>query len=205
MLDIGIITLLSVFFKEKNMSEEGSSSLEDNRIIYVSGEFNEDMTKNVFEKLISLEKKSPNKDILLIIDSYGGYCHSFLAIHDAIRMSRCDVSTFCIGKAMSCGQMTLMSGTKGKRFASPNARILVHELSAEVWGKLTDMEIDINEHKTVQKIMEGMFEEYTGLTKAKVKKLMQRDSFLSAEEAKEMGIIDDIIKCNKDLYKRIKL
>jgi ATP-dependent Clp protease protease subunit len=152
-----------------------------------------------------MEIKNPNKDILMIIDSYGGYCHSYLAIHDAIKMSRCNVATFCIGKAMSCGQMLLMSGTKGKRFASKNSRILVHEVSSYTWGKLTDMEIDINETKEVQRIMEGLIREYTGLTKAKIRKLMKRDSFLSAEEALELGIIDHIVEDHKDLYKRIKL
>jgi len=186
-------------------SEEKSGSLEDNRIIYVNGLFDEDMTKDIFEKIIALELKNPNKDILIVLDSYGGHCHSFLAIHDAMKLCRCDIATFCIGKAMSCGQMLLMSGTKGKRFASKHSRVLVHELSAVAWGKLADMEIDVSEHKEVQKIMDKLIVKHTGLSKSKIKKLMQRDSYMSAKEAKQLGLIDHVVKSNKDLYKRINL
>lgn len=179
--------------------------LEDNRIIYVNGMFDEDMAKGVFEKIISLEIKNPNKDILIIVDSYGGACHSFLALHDMINLCRCNIATFCVGKAMSCGQMLLMCGTKGKRFASKNSRILVHELSSVTYGKLTDMEIDINECKEMKKILDNIFKEQTGLSSKKINKLMERDSFMSAEEAKDLGIIDHIVSSNHDLYKRINL
>jgi ATP-dependent Clp protease protease subunit len=186
-------------------TNERSGDLDDNRIIYVKGAFNEEMAQNIFEKLISLELKDPNKDILMIIDSYGGYCHSYTAIHDLIKLSRCDVATLCVGKAMSCGQLLLMSGTKGKRFATENARVLVHELSAGAWGKLTDLEIDINEHREMQKILEKLIKKYSGLKKKKIQELMSRDSFMSVKEAKELGIIDHVVKTHKDLYKRINI
>ena len=152
------------------------NNLEDNRIIYVNGNFNEEMTKNIYEKLIALETKDPRKDIFMVIDSYGGYCHSFLAIHDAMKMCRCDVATFCIGKAMSCGQMLLMSGTKGKRFASPNCRILVHQLSSACWGTLSEMQVEVTESEEIQKIMDKIILENTGMTKRELKKLMLKVS-----------------------------
>jgi ATP-dependent Clp protease protease subunit len=184
--------------------KKGSNS-EDNRIIYVKGCFDEDMVKRVFESLIKYETSDPTKDILMIIDSYGGFAHSFLAIHDYIKMMRCDVATVCFGKAMSCGQLLLMSGPQGKRFAAPNSRILVHEVSSGTFGKLTDMEIDINESKKIQKTAERLIKSYTKLNKKEIKKLMERDSFLSAKEAKKIGIVDHVVKTHKDLYKRLNL
>jgi len=181
------------------------SSLEDNRIIYVNGIFDEDMVKDVFEKIVILEKKNPKKDILIIIDSYGGYCHSFLGIHDIIQMCRCDVATLCIGKAMSAAQFLLMSGTKGKRFSSKNARIMMHELSSGVYGKLSDMEVEMEENKVIQDTLEKLIIQHTGLTKSKIKSLMENDSYFSPEEAKGLGIIDEVIESNAELYKKIKL
>lgn len=182
-----------------------NGDLVENRIIHIQGTFDEDMAHKVLEDLIKMEMKDPTKDILLIIDSFGGYLHSFIAIHDAIKMSRCEIATLCIGKAMSCGQLLLMSGTKGKRFSSPNSRILVHELSSMTWGKLSDMEIDINESKELQKLMNKLIRKYTGLDNEEIQELMQRDSFMSAKEAKVLGIIDHIVETNKDLYKRISI
>jgi ATP-dependent Clp protease protease subunit len=181
------------------------ANLENNRIIHIQGTFNEEMASKVLENIISMEMKDPTKDILLVIDSFGGYLHSFIAIHDAIKLSRCDISTLCIGKAMSCGQLLLMSGTKGKRFSTENSRILVHELSSATWGKLTDMEIDIKESKELRKLMNVLMKKYTSLSQKKIDKLMARDSFMSAKEAKKLGIIDHVVKNNKDLYKRINL
>jgi len=193
--------------KRKPMGKEEvqNVSLEDNRIIYINGDFTEEMAKEVFEKIVTLEISNPRKDILLMIDSYGGYVHSYLAIHDAIMLSRCNVATFCIGKAMSCGQLLLTSGAKGKRFASKNSRIMMHEISSMSWGKLTDMEVDLNESKELQKIVNRLTEDYTGLSKSKIKKLLEKDSFLSAEEAKNLGIIDHVVENRDDLYKRINL
>jgi len=191
--------------KINNLISGGGSTLEENRIIYINGVFDEGMAKEVFVNLMSLELKNPTKDILLIIDSYGGYVHSFLAIHDAIKLLRCDVAALCIGKCMSCGQMLLISATKGKRFSTKNSRILMHEVASFTGGKLTDMEIDLNESKALKKILEELILEYTSIKSSELKRLMERDSYMSPEEAKELGIIDDIVISNKDLYKRLNL
>ena len=188
----------------KELDKKGTD-LEDNRIIYVNGEFNEDMAKEIFQSLIKYETSDSTKDILMIIDSFGGQVYSFLAIYDYIQLMRCDVATLGVGKAMSCGQLLLMSGTKGKRFATKNSRILMHELSMGTWGKLTDVEIDVNEGKALRKVMEKLIGEHTNLSKKEVKKFMERDSFMSAKELKKCGAIDHVVKTHKDLYKHLNL
>lgn len=173
-----------------------------NRIIFLSGNFDEHKAKNVINEIIRLESEDPTKDILLMIDSYGGYVHSFMAIHDFMKhVSRCNVITLGIGKQMSCGQMLLMSGTKGKRFSTPNSRVLMHQLSAGTFGKLSEMEVDIEENKRVQQILEKLVLKYTKVTKKQFKDLMQRDSYLSSQEALDYGIIDAIIQKPTDIYK----
>lgn len=198
---VRIISTQGVF-----MAEDKKNVMDSNRIIFMSGCFDESAAKTIMERMLTLEAQAPSKDILMYIDSYGGSVHSLIAIHDVMKnLSRCDIATVCTGKAMSCGQMLLMSGTKGKRFATPNSRILIHEISHITYGKLSDMEIDINEDKEVQKIWEGLIVEYTKIKKSEIRELMKRDSYLSAKEAKDYGIIDHIIEKPSDLYKRITL
>jgi len=102
---------------------------------------------------------------------------------------------------MSCGQLLLISGSKGKRFATPNSRILMHQISSMTWGKLSDMEVDIDESKKLQEIIESMIVKYTKMNRKQVNELMQRDSYMSANEALEAGLIDGIVKNPNDLYK----
>jgi ATP-dependent Clp protease protease subunit len=174
---------------------------EENRIIFLSGQFNEDRSKEIINQIFKLEAKDPTKDIILYIDSYGGSIHSFLAIHDVIKhITRCDIITVGIGKAMSCGQLLLISGTKGKRFATPNSRILIHQISGFSFGTLSQLEIDIEENQKMQKIIENIILKYTKINKKKLKELMGVDSYISAEEALELGIIDGIIQKATDLY-----
>jgi ATP-dependent Clp protease, protease subunit len=187
------------------MASTEKNTLEDNRIIYMSGDFNEEKAKEIVTKLFTLESKDPSKDILMYIDSYGGYVHSFLAIHDVMRMLRCDIATVAIGKTMSCGQMLLISGTKGKRFITPNARVLMHEIASGAFGKLSDMEVDINETRAVSKICEDLILKYTKIKKDALKDLMVRDSYFSAQEALKLGMVDHMIHKPKDLYSKINL
>lgn len=184
---------------------KSGSTLEDNRIIYMSGDFTEEKAKEIITKLFTLEAKDPSKDILMYIDSYGGYVHSFLAIHDVMKMLRCDIATVSIGKSMSCGQMLLVSGTKGKRFATPNARILMHEISSGTFGKISDIEVDVNETKALKKVCEDLILKYTKIKKAELKELMIRDSYFSSQEALKLGMVDYIVYKPKDLYSKINL
>lgn len=193
-------------FERTAMAKDDKSVLDSNRIIFMNGFFDEDKAKTIMERLLTLEAQDPRKDIIMYIDSYGGHVHSLLAIHDVIKnLCRCDVATVCTGKAMSCGQILLMSGTKGKRFATPNARILVHEVGGGTFGKLSEMEIDINENKELQKILEGLFIKYSKLKKEDLNKLMQRDSYLSAKEAIKYGIIDSVVETPTMLYKKLNI
>ena len=121
-------------------SEAPSSSLMDNRIIYFNGSFNENAAKNLIQDLFLLQVRDCKKDIVVFIDSYGGSVHSFLGMYDVIKLMKCDVATVVIGKAMSAGQMLLMSGTRGKRFATKNSRILMHEMTGCSYGKLSEIE-----------------------------------------------------------------
>jgi len=186
----------------QTQSSLSGDTLEKNRIVFLSGSFNEDKAKEVITTILNLEAKDPTKDILMIIDSYGGYVHSLLAIHDVMKhITRCDIVTMGIGKQMSCGQLLLISGSKGKRFATPNSRILMHQISSMTWGKLSDMEVDIDESKKLQEIIESMIVKYTKMNRKQVNELMQRDSYMSANEALEAGLIDGIVKNPNDLYK----
>jgi ATP-dependent Clp protease protease subunit len=180
--------------------------IENNRIIYVSGSFNETKAQEIILKLIQYECADPNRDILLIIDSYGGAVDSFVAIHDMIKLLRCDVATICVGKAMSCGQMLLISGTQGKRFITPNSRVLIHEISASSMGKLSDIETDFEEAKRMQKeIFEKFILKYTKIKLSHLKELVGRDLYLDAKKALDYGIVDHIVTSPKTLYSNINI
>ena len=186
--------------------DEKQNVLDGNRIIYMSGEFNEHKAEMIISKMLTFECVNPSKDILLMIDSYGGSVDSFIAIHDIMRLLRCDVATCCIGKAMSVGQLLLVSGFKGKRFITPNSRVMIHEFTAGNYGKLSDLEITINENKRLQKaIWETLNIKYTKLTKKKLDDMIGRDTFLDSKECLEHGIVDHIITEPAVLYKNIDI
>jgi len=177
--------------------------MNDNRIIFLSGEITEEKSKEIITKIMNLEAKDPTKDIMLLIDSYGGMVHSMLAVHDVMKhLTRCDIITVGIGKQMSAGQLLLISGTKGKRFATPNSRILMHQLFAGTFGKLADMEVDVEEYKMLEDLLDKLIVKYTKVKKSQLKELLQVDSYVSAQKALELGLIDHIIKQPTDLYKQ---
>jgi len=188
------------------MIDERPNVLDGNRIIYMSGEFNEQKAEVIVTKLLAFECMNPARDILLIIDSYGGIVDSFVAIHDTIKLLRCKVATCCIGKAMSCGQLLLVSGENGKRFITPNSRVMVHEFSAGDYGKLSDIEISLNENKRLQKaIWETLNIKYTKLTKKDLDEMKVRDTYLTAKECLDRGLVDHIITEPSVLYKNINI
>jgi len=139
---------------------------EANRIIYLTGTIDEPKAEAVITKMLQYESKNSEDDILFYIDSYGGMVDSFVSIHDTIKMLRCNVATICIGKAMSCGQMLLISGTKGKRFITPNSRVLIHQLSFGTEGKLKYIENNVKENQRMNKeVWEKYIVKYTHITK----------------------------------------
>ena len=142
----------------------------------------------------------------MIINSSGGSIYSFIAIHDMINILRCDVATCCVGKAMSCGQMLLISGKKGKRFITKNSSVLIHQIWTKLSGNLSYMDNEIADLESLQKnIFDKYILKYTKITKAQLKKIMSKDSYFYATQAKELGIVDHIITSPSVLYKNINI
>ena len=190
---------------QKPEERSQSNFTENNRIIYCSGHINEEKAEQVILSLLKFESISATKDVLMYIDSYGGVVDSFIAMHDAMKMVRCPVATICIGKAMSCGQMLLISGTKGKRFITPNARVMIHQISSITGGKLNEMETDLQESARLQKLIENLICKYTKLKHNELKTIMNKDTYLTAEQSMKMGIVDHIITSPGSLYDKLKI
>ena len=175
------------------------SRLLNDRIIVLSEDVNDTSASLVVAQLLYLEGQDPDKDISLYINSPGGSISAGMAIHDTMQYIKCDVSTICMGMAASMGAFLLASGTKGKRFALPNAEIMIHQplIAGGQGGGLSGQATDIKSHadhiiRTRAK-MNRMLSEYTGQPLEKVELDTERDNFLSAQEAKEYGLIDEVI------------
>ena len=148
----------------------------------------------VVAQLLYLEAQDPDKDIQFYINSPGGSVTAGMAIYDTMQYIKCDVSTICIGMAASMGAFLLSSGTKGKRIALPNAEIMIHQPSAGTKGKVTDMEIDVEHFLRIKQHLNEILSENTGKSVEQVKADSERDHWLTAEEAKEYGLIDHIYR-----------
>lgn len=189
----------------------GSAILEDSiiekllesRILFLSGDMNEQKSHEIISRLITLDYQNPSKDILLYIDSYGGDVYSLISIHDTIKMLRCDVATVCVGKAMSAAAILLMSGCHGKRFITPNSRVMLHEVSSYGdEGKLTFIKDALKETEKLQALLEGFVKLYTKMTAKQIKDVFSKDFYMDASQAKKFMIVDHIID-NSDLIHSI--
>ena len=175
------------------------SRLLNDRIIVLSEDVNDTSASLVVAQLLYLEGQDPDKDISLYINSPGGSISAGMAIHDTMRYIKCDVSTICMGMAASMGAFLLASGTKGKRFALPNAEIMIHQpliaggQGGGLSGQATDIKIHADHIVRTREKMNRMLSEYTGQPLEKVQLDPERDNFLSAEEAKAYGLIDEVI------------
>ena len=175
------------------------SRLLNDRIIVLSEDVNDTSASLVVAQLLYLEGQDPDKDISLYINSPGGSISAGMAIHDTMRSIKCDVSTICMGMAASMGAFLLASGTKGKRFALPNAEIMIHQpliaggQGGGLSGQATDIKIHADHIVRTREKMNRMLSEYTGQPLEKVQLDTERDNFLSAEEAKAYGLIDEVI------------
>ena len=175
------------------------SRLLNDRIIVLSEDVNDTSASLVVAQLLYLEGQDPDKDISLYINSPGGSISAGMAIHDTMRYIKCDVSTICMGMAASMGAFLLASGTKGKRFALPNAEIMIHQpliaggQGDGLSGQATDIKIHADHIVRTREKMNRMLSEYTGQPLEKVQLDTERDNFLSAEEAKAYGLIDEVI------------
>ena len=169
------------------------SRLLNDRIIFLGEEVNDTTASLVVAQLLYLESQDPDKEIQLYINSPGGSVTAGMAIYDTMQYIKCDVSTICIGMAASMGAFLLSSGAKGKRIALPNAEIMIHQPSAGTQGQITDMAIHLKRLETIKKRMNKILAENTGKLIEVVTADCERDIFMSAEEAKEYGLIDKVI------------
>jgi ATP-dependent Clp protease protease subunit len=170
------------------------SRLLKDRIVFVGGPIDDHLANLVIAQLLFLEKEDPDKDIDMYINSPGGSVTAGLAIYDTMRFVKPDIQTMCVGIAMSMGSLLLAGGTKGKRAALPNSRILIHQPSAGFEGQSTDIEIHAREILNVRDRLDGIYSEHTGRSKEEVRTDMERDRFFTAEQALEYGLIDRVVE-----------
>jgi len=173
------------------------SRLLKERIVFLGGPIDDPLANTIIAQLLFLEHQDPKKDILLYINSPGGSVTSTLAIYDTIQYVKCDVSSLCLGMAASGAAVILAAGKKGKRFALPNAEILLHQVMGEAGGQATEIEIAAKQILRVKEQLNRILAKHTNQPIAKIAKETDRDFWLTPEEAKKYGIIDEVIKNKK--------
>lgn len=183
---------------EKSTSGERAydiySRLLKDRIILLTGEINDSVANSIVAQLLFLASKDPKADIQFYINSPGGSVTAGMAIYDTMQYIECDVSTVAIGLAASMGATLLVAGTKGKRFALPNAEILLHQVLGGAQGQATEVEIAATQILKVKDRMNQILAKHTGQPFAKIKKDTDRDFYLTADEAKIYGVVDEVIE-----------
>ena len=170
------------------------SRLLKERIIFVTGGIDDSMAALITSQLLFLESENPKKDIAMYINSPGGYVSSGLAIYDTMQYIRCPISTVCIGQAASMGSLLLAAGEKGMRIALPNARVMLHQPSGGYQGVATDIERHAEEIIELKRRLNNIYVRHTGQEYDVIERKLDRDTFLTAEEAKEFGIVDKVFE-----------
>ena len=179
------------------------SRLLKERIIFLTGNIEDEAASLISAQLLFLESENPNKDISFYINSPGGSVTAGLAIYDTIQYIKPDISTVCVGQAASMGSLLLAAGTIGKRYALPNARIMMHQPSGGVQGQASDIQIHANEILALRSNINQIYVKHTGQELKKIEEHLDRDNFLGPEEAKEFGLIDKIVVKRVDIEKKI--
>lgn len=174
------------------------SRLLKERIIFLSGPVNDQVSSLVVAQLLFLESEDPKKDIYFYINSPGGIVTSGLAMYDTMQYIGPDVATICIGQAASMGSLLLAAGAPGKRFCLPNSRIMIHQPSGGYSGQATDIEIHAQEIISLKKRLNEIYVKHTGQKLSAIERSMERDNFMTAEKAKEFGLIDQVIDKRPD-------
>ncbi len=169
------------------------SRLLKERIIMLSGPVNDNISALICAQLLFLEAENPKKDIAFYINSPGGVVTSGMAMYDTMQYIKPEVSTVCIGQAASMGSLLLTAGAKGKRFSLPNSRIMIHQPSGGAQGQATDIEIQAKEILRLRANLNDIYVKHTGRKLADIEKAMERDNFMSADEAKKFGLIDEVV------------
>ena len=189
-------TLVPMVVEQSNKGERAYdiySRLLKERIIFLVGPVNDNVSTLVTAQLLFLESENPKKEISFYINSPGGLVTSGLGIYDTIQYIKPPVSTLCIGQACSMGSFLLAAGEKGKRFSLPNSRIMVHQPSAGFQGQVTDIEIHANEVLSLKKRLNEIYSMHTGKSVSEIKLALERDNFMTAENAKFFGLIDKVV------------
>ncbi len=190
-------TLVPMVVEQTNRGERSYdiySRLLKERIIFLTGGVNDEVSSLVCAQLLFLESENPNKDVWLYINSPGGAVTAALAMYDTMRYIKPDVQTLCMGQAASAGSLLLTAGTKGKRFALPNSRVMIHQPLGGTQGQATDIEIHAREILSIRARLNQIYADCTGQKLETIEKVMERDKFLSPEEARQFGLIDEVIE-----------
>jgi len=169
------------------------SRLLRDRIVFLGTEIDDDVASVLIAQLLFLESEDPDKDVMLYINSPGGVGTAGLAVYDTIQLVRCDVATYCMGQAASMASLLLAAGTRGKRFALPHARVMIHQPLAGLEGQTSDIEIHARELLRARDTINDIYALHTGQPAERIRRDTERDRFLSPEEAKDYGIIDAIL------------
>jgi ATP-dependent Clp protease protease subunit len=169
------------------------SRLLKERIVFLTGAVNDGVASLICAQLLFLESENPNKDIAFYINSPGGLVTAGLAIYDTMQYIRPDVSTVCVGQAASMGSLLLAAGAAGKRYALPNSRIMVHQPSGGAQGQATDIEIQAREILSLRARLNSIYVKHTKQTLEAIEKAVERDRFMSPEEAREFGLVDEVV------------
>ena len=189
-------TLVPMVVETTNRGERAYdiySRLLKERIVFLTGGANDEVASLICAQFLFLESENPNKDISFYINSPGGLVTSGFAVYDTMRYIRPDVSTVCIGQAASMGSLLLCAGCEGKRYALPNSRFMIHQPSGGVEGQAADIEIQAREILKLRERLNNMYVEHTGQELSVIEEAVDRDRFMSPEEAKEFGLIDEIV------------
>ena len=170
------------------------SRLLKERIIFLTGQINDNVASLVTAQLLFLEAEDPKKEIYLYINSPGGLVTAGLGIYDTMQYIKPEISTLCIGQAASMGSFLLAAGSKGKRYSLPNSRIMVHQPSAGFQGQATDIEIHANEVLSLKKRLNEIYSKHTGKSVDEIKSALERDNFMTPDNAKSFGLIDKVVE-----------
>ena len=169
------------------------------RIVFLGTDVNDMVSNVIIAQLLFLQMQDPKKDIHFYINSPGGSVTAGLAIYDTIQWLSCDVNTYCIGQAASMGAVLLCAGTKGKRYALPNANIMIHQILGGAEGQATDVEIRVKYMLRLKQRLNTILSTHTGQKLEVVEKACDRDNFMTAEEAKDFGLVDEVVKSRKEV------
>ncbi len=195
-VDLYMNTLVPMVVEQTNRGERAYdiySRLLKERIIFLTGGVDDHVASLICAQLLFLESENPSKDIAFYINSPGGVVTSGMSIYDTMQYIRPQVSTVCLGQAASMGSLLLTAGAAGKRFALPYSRIMVHQPSGGAQGQATDIEIQAREILRMREMLNGIYVRHTGRPLEEIEKAMERDKFMSATEAKEFGLIDEVV------------